>query len=155
VRFETSRTALVLSILATDADALREVAGEVHDWWFDVDDVTFARGEVVIPFRRYEREHVRRRSALEREAPWHRWYLRIGEATSCELVDDAQVGAADLNDLEYDLAGGTLTVECSIPVTITVGVRTLSVALEETAEVLGLARWRAHGWMDGIVHPLS
>jgi hypothetical protein len=124
----------VLTLTATTPGQLRAVAGEIHDHWFDLDDVSFdaqAR-EVLIAFRRFEREErrelarsgrpllgrlLRATSVVSVEAPWHRWWLRIGQATSCDIVDEDRV------------AGGT-------------------------AEVLGPARMTA-GVEDGRVHPLT
>ncbi|MDX6671355.1 MAG: hypothetical protein QOI91_1718 [Solirubrobacteraceae bacterium] len=73
--------------------------------------------------------------------------LRIGDVTSCELVDRAEIGSADFNRVEFDADAGVVTIKCSIPVTISVGVRRLDVSVEETDEVIGLARYTT--WLVG------
>jgi hypothetical protein len=163
----------MLFLHATTPDGLAEAAGEVHDSFFDVDDVSFdaAARVVVVPFRRWEyderrpawratggRRRLRRLQEWlhrdELEAPWYRWYLRIGQATAFSLRDQAQIGIADFNQLEYDPRRGLLIVECSSPVTITVTVLALDVTVEQTRELLGLAR-HTRGGDDGEVHPLE
>jgi hypothetical protein len=163
----------MLFLHATTPDGLAEAAGEVHDSFFDVDDVAFdaVSRVVVVPFRRWEyddrrpaRQVTRGRPGLRRlqewlsrdelEAPWYWWFLRIGQATAFSLHDEAQIGIADFNDLEYDPRRGLLIVECSFPVTISVSVRALDVTVEQTGEVLGLAR-HTRGGDNGLVHPLE
>ena len=51
----------MLALAGYDERTLAEVEGEVHDWFFDVADVRYdrARGEVVVPFRRWSYEQAR------------------------------------------------------------------------------------------------
>jgi hypothetical protein len=154
----------MLRLRVTRAEDLEWVAGEIHDWFFDVDDVKFdaTRSEAVVPFRRWSTEEARvvettTRSLFQRllrmggrtewEAPWYRWILRIGHATRCELVDRAEIGSADFYGIEFDAHAGVVTIEGSIPVTISIDVRRLDVGAEETDEVIGLARYTT--WSSG------
>jgi hypothetical protein len=73
--------------------------------------------------------------------------LRIGHATRCELVDRAEIGSADFYGIEFDAHAGVVTIEGSIPVTISIDVRRLDVGAEETDEVIGLARYTT--WSSG------
>lgn len=90
------------------------------------------------------------------EAPWYRRVLRIGDARRCELGDLAQIGSADFNVLEFDAEAGVIAIRGNIPVTVTIAVGGLDVSVEETDEVLGLARyttWRGVSY-TGNVQPL-
>ncbi len=148
----------MLRLRVTETADLDSVCGEIHDWFFDVDDVRFEeqRSEVVIPFRRWSTEEARvvetaPRSLFQRllkmggrtewEAPWYRWVLRIGQATTYNLADAAQIGSADFYGIAFDAETRVVTVEGNIPVTISVGVRRLDVTVEETDEVIGRARY--------------
>ena len=42
----------------------------------------------------------------EWEAPWYRWVLRIGDATSCDVVDEAEIGSADFTASSLTLSHG-------------------------------------------------
>ena len=154
----------MLRLQATRAEDLERITGEIHDWFFDVDDVTFdaGRSEVVVPFRRWSTDEARvvetpPRSLFRRllamggrsewEVPWYRWMLRVKDATSCELGDNAEIGSADFNGVEYDADAGLVTVKGNIPVTISVRVRRLDVRVEETGQVIGLARYTT--WPSG------
>ena len=164
----------MLRLEVTDPSRLEQVSGEVHDWFYDLDDVVYDpwRAELVIPFRRWSYEEARPagpRRGLRRlvprllpawEAPWHRWVLRVGHAHRHAIVDEAGIGGADLCDVTYDAARGVVVVEGTVPVTIEVTVSRLLVSVEETDEVLGLARYRTAGdaslavSYSGRVHPL-
>ena len=149
----------MLRVSAYDEAALAEVEGGIHDWFFDLADVRYDRAarQVLIPFRRWSYEQARRLppsrrgllwSALGRlspkwEAPWHRWFLRMERVTDFTIRDEAQIGTADFNTISYDSRKQSLTIECSIPVTMRFKVEGLAVHLEETDEVLGRARYRA------------
>ncbi len=84
-----------MRLRVTEAAGLDSVSGEIHDWFFDVDDVTFDEqaSEAVIPFRRWSTKEARvvettPRTLFQRllkmggrtewEAPWYRWVLRMG-----------------------------------------------------------------------------
>jgi hypothetical protein len=75
------------------------------------------------------------------------------------VIDEAGIGSADFDEVSFDPARGVVTVEGSIPVTIEVTVTRLRVSVEETRQVLGLARYRTAGdprfaaMYDGRVHP--
>jgi hypothetical protein len=45
----------------TDPARLDEVSGEIHDWFYDLDDVVYDpwRAELVIPFRRWSYDEAR------------------------------------------------------------------------------------------------
>lgn len=91
------------------------------------------------------------------EAPWYRWHLRIRSAGSYRLQDDAQIGCADFFGISYDPARSTLIVDGNIPVTIEVRVRSIAIDVEQTDELLGIARYRTCGSSDsytGEVIPL-
>ncbi len=156
--------------MARDQRALARIEGELHDWYFDVADVVHqpVQRSVVIPFRRWSYEQaqpVERESAkgplarlvrsrvTEWEAPWFRWLLRVDEVDRFELTDEAEIGMADFNTVTYRPVDRLLTIECSIPVTIRIGVAQLDVRLEETDEVLGLARYKT--WGDSRVANMS
>ncbi len=165
----------MLNLAVTDASALDEVSGEIHDWFFDVEDIAFDRqaAALTIPFRRWSYEEARlvgedppvrgwrkifgTTTAKSWEAPWYRWVLRIRSADSYRLQDDAQIGCADFNEISYDPARSTLIVRGNIPVTIEVRVRAIAVEVEQTDELLGIARYRTRGCSDsytGEVIPL-
>jgi hypothetical protein len=133
---------------AITAEELEEVTGEIHDAFFDIDDVVFDRdlAQVVIPFRRWSYDEARRvkqgRLGSTWEAPWYRWFLRVERVETFELKDEAQIGDADFGYLSYDEQTRALTIQCNTPVTISLQVAALAVTIEETGERLGLARYR-------------
>ena len=94
------------------------------------------------------------------EAPWYRWVLRVGEARAHHVTDEAKIGSADFNGVAFDPGRGVVIVEGNIPVTIEVTVSRVRVSVEQTREVLGLARYRTAGdprfaaIYDGRVHPV-
>jgi len=135
-------------VAATTAEELDEITGQIHDAFFDLDDVRFDRdvGQLVIPFRRWSYDETRRvkqgRIGSTWEAPWYRWFLRVERVEALELKDDAQIGSADFGHVSYDQQTRTVTIHCNIPVTLSVQVTGLEVTVEETGERLGLARYR-------------
>jgi hypothetical protein len=135
-------------VTATIPEELDRVTGEIHDAFFDLDDVAFDRdaGQVVIPFRRWSYDEARRvkqsRLGSTWEAPWYRWLLRVERVETFDLNDEAQIGDADFGHLSYDEQTRTLTIDCNTPVTISLQVTGLAVTVEETGERLGLARYR-------------
>ena len=158
----------MLHLRARDEDVLTEVEGEVHDWFFDLADVTHDRTErrVVIPFRRWSYDEARplpaakskwpwfvgrRWSPTEWEAPWYRWLLTVEQVTSLTIEDEAQIGTADFNTVSYDSRARALTIDCAIPVTLCFQVDALDVHVEETTEVLGIARYRTAGGSGSAV----
>ena len=163
----------MLAVTATDPSELDRINDEVHDWFYDPDDVRFDRqsSEVVVPFRRWNRAEaqvvpvakarptrwLRRPFSTDWEVPWHRWILRIHKARSYDLVDKAGIGTADLNVVRYDPEARVVTVVGAL-VTISVPVSQLRVSVEETDQVIGLARystWFGLGGpsMGGVVSP--
>jgi hypothetical protein len=164
----------VVALTVEDPSDLDQVTGEIHDWYFDVQDVVFDQPlrRVTIPFRRWDADRARpisdaSPSLLRRlwrfargtqwEAPWQRWVLTVEEAVSCEVVDMAQVGSADFNEVRHDETAGLLEIEGNIPVTIKILVRRVNVSVEETREVIGTARYTtgpAGDWSSGRVWPL-
>lgn len=121
---------------------------------------TAPRAEVLIPFRRWSYEQarplprpdrkwpwsvLRRLAGTEWEAPWYRWLLRVESVRSFTMTDEAQIGMADFNVISHDGRERTLEIECSIPVTMRLGVERLAVHLAETDEVIGRARYRTSG----------
>lgn len=160
----------MLEIIATDAPRLNEIEGEIHDWFFDLDDIQFdsGTGKIVIPFRRWDYDErrlisteqqgwFRRRMREHWEAPWYRWFLSVGRVDGYELVDEADVGQTDFCSISYDAIDGTLTIQGCQPVTLTASVRALEVSLRETAEVIGTARFSSGPglYYDGAVYPPS
>jgi hypothetical protein len=164
-----------MNLTITDPDALDEVSGEIHDWFFDIEDVDFdpAHGVLSVPFRRWSYEEARTvsedppatgwrklfgsSSGKSWEAPWYRWILRIHNADSYHLHDGAEIGCADFLHVSYDHASRVVTVEGNIPVTIKASVHALAVQVEQTDELLGIARYRTYGNGDsytGEVFPL-
>ncbi len=141
---------------------LAEVEAEIHDWFFDLADVEYDRTarRVVVPFRRWSYEEASPLPAAKRrwpwlparllsdtawEAPWYRWRLTVEQVASFTIEDQAQIGTADFNSVAYDPRARALTIDCSLPVTLCFQVDALDVHLEQTAEVLGLARYRTSG----------
>lgn len=161
--------------MITDAADLDEVTHEIHDWFFEIEDIAFDRqaAELTIPFRRWSYEEARligedppvtgwRRlfgttTAKSWEAPWYRWVLRIRNAEGYRLQDDARTGCADFYEISYDPPRSSLIVEGNIPVTIEVRVGAIAVDVEQTDELLGIARYRTFRSSDsytGEVIPL-
>jgi len=164
------------NLVVTDRQDLHRVNAEIHDWFYDIEDIAFdpARSELTIPFRRWSYEEARlvsedppptgwRRllgatATKHWEAPWYRWFLRIQNATSYHLQDDARIGDADFDEVTYDPGRSTVTIEGNLPVTIEVRVHTLAIEVEQTYELLGIARYRTTENSDsytGQVFPLS
>jgi hypothetical protein len=149
----------VLRLEARDEQRLSAVSGEIHDWFFDLEDVTLdaERRELIVPFRRWEaneahrvhdsrvRDRVLRRTTWE--APWYRWYLRVFDAKSYEITDQAQIPEVDFNAVVYDAISKRPTIHGNTPVRIDVTVQELHVAVEQTADRLGLARYTT--WVGG------
>lgn len=50
----------MLNLTITDVADLDEANGEIHDWFFDIEDIAFDRqaAELTIPFRRWSYEEV-------------------------------------------------------------------------------------------------
>lgn len=151
----------MLAITVTSAWDLHIVDGQIHDWFFDADDIRFdaESEELTIPFRRWSQEQarvVRRRRAgwlgrfakIDREtwrAPWHRWYLCIHEVIDHSIEDDAQIGGSSFAEIDYDEPSRTLTIDGNVPFTIKATVQSLHVSLESTDEVLGIAEYTTEG----------
>ena len=148
------------NMAAYDERALAEVEGEVQPWFFDLEDVSHdpAAGEVLVPFRRWAHDQARRLTRFKREATWYRWFLRVEHVRSFTIEDNAEMGLADFNTVIYDAGERVLTIDCTIPVTMRFEVERLAVHLQETDEVLGLARYRMWGSVtsyNGRVYPLN
>lgn len=152
-----------MNLTITDPDALDEISGEIHDSYFDIEDVDFdaAQRVLTIPFRRWSYEEARlirgdppvtgwrklfgEGTTKSWEAPWYRWNLRIREADSYRLEDGARVGDGDFHKISYDLVRNSVIIEGNLPVTIEARVRTLVVDVQQTDELLGIAHYRTSG----------
>lgn len=82
--------------------------------------------------------------------------LSVGDALEYEIVDKAKTGTADFYGMRYDADRSVVEIACNLPVTISVTVRRLLVLVEQTDEVLGLARyttWRggAHSYTGEVL----
>lgn len=138
----------MVHLVVTDSAQLGLVTAELHDWFYDLEDVAFeaSRRQLVVPFRRWDYEQARvlerRRLSRLEELPWYRWYLSIGSVLSYEIDDAAQIGEADFNEVRFDEKSRTLLVEGGLPVRIIARVEQLHVQVEETDELLGFARRR-------------
>ncbi len=148
-----------MNLTITDPDTLGEISGEIHDSYFDIEDVEFdaANSVLTIPFRRWSDEEARlvgedppatgwRRlfaTVLEKswEAPWYRWILRIHHANSYELRDGARIGGGDFHEISYDPARNLVIVDGNLPVTIEARVQALAVQVQQTDQILGIARY--------------
>lgn len=154
----------MLDLTASTPDQLAVVEGELHDWFFDPEEVRHVAHlqQVVIPFRRWDYSQARElpvppsRSRLWRrkrsagrtkqwEAPFYRWYLYIDHVRSLAIEDEAEIGTADFNTVTFDPREGTLIIECSFPVTLRLDVDDLLVRIEETHELLGMAQYMTSG----------
>lgn len=166
----------MLNLTATTLEALDEVDSQIHDSYYDIEDVSFdaASGKLTIPLRSwpYEEARVVREDPAPTgwrrifgaaptqswEAPWYRWFLRIENVESYELEDHAEIGLADFDVISYDEARSTVTIEGNLPITIEASVTTLSVTLEQTGQMLGICRFETEGsasTFTGTVFPAS
>ncbi len=155
----------MLDLTASTPEQLAAVEGEVHDWFFDLEDVRHdtARRRVAIPFRRWDydearelpappepaRRWLRRRrpasDVTEWEAPFHRWHLHVDHVLAFEVEGGDEAETASFNTLAFDAGDGTLTIECFFPVVLRMKVGELSVRLQETRELLGTAWYMTSG----------
>lgn len=166
----------MLDLTVSAPDDLHLISGEIHDSFFDADDIRFdeAASELTIPFRRWSYEEARvirreRHGLLARllktgpeherwRAPWYRWNLVIRNVTRHAVEDHAGHGGSDFNDIEYDERSRTLTIDCNVPFTITASVTSLEVSVTETDELLGEAEYSTCGSSDsysGAIIPLE
>lgn len=164
----------MLDLTVTAPDDLHLVSGEIHDSFFEADDIRFdeAASELTVPFRRWSYEEARvmrreRHGLLDRllrtdrvtwRAPWYRWNLLIRNVVRHHVDDGAEIGGSSFDYIDYDPEAKLLTIEGNVPFTVTATVTSLSVSVTETDEVLGQAEYRTYGSSDsytGAILPLE
>jgi hypothetical protein len=150
---------------ADTPEALNEVAGVIHDAWFDIDDVRHDAGTqtLIVPFaqewdwgpmlddpawRDAARPQVVTRIGPYRKerVPLMRGVLRIGAVESV-AIDEGAGDAAMLEELRYDSAARTVTVE-GISGDLRARVHRLDVTAELGSEV---SRWVHRRRISGLV----
>jgi hypothetical protein len=132
--------AMVLTIESPkDLDAINDL---LHDRWFSKDDIVFNHGDasLVIRFRGEASDKTSttgRRSFPKRDKrPFVEWILKIRNVQTYSIVDTAEIGQYDFNELVYDESTRTVTITSGFPFQIIVAVKDLAITVEETAKVL-------------------
>lgn len=117
-----------------DARELDGIINVVHDYWFDVDDVSFdeSRRRLVIKF---QRPTVASRDTpprlLARSRPLSDWVLEIEEVDGCHLEESEGVGKYDFNEILYSGADRSLTITTGIPLAFRMDVESLDITVRE------------------------
>ena len=107
----------------SDPAGLRQVAGKLHDAWFDLDEVAHIREDerVVIPMA-HTPAHRPPRGPIRPELT-----LVIRNVLSITLCDEAQIGRYDVADLAYSSDSSTVSVLSAFPLRLELRVRSLDV----------------------------
>lgn len=126
----------------TDRAELNRINELIHDYWFDLEDVTFdeATSAVQIRFLRP------RLGPAEKSSGWSLFrrvdvdyvgsFLRIAQVRSWALEDTERIGSYDFNELRYDQAAHRIQIATGIPLGFHVDVEALDVSVLVTDTVV-------------------
>jgi hypothetical protein len=127
---------------ARTASELSKINQLIHDYWFDIEDVSFdaQAGVVTLPFTRPEqdkdREVGKARLLQKVEVPYYLFLLRIYHVKQWHVEDRERVGLYDFNEVIYELPSGLVRITTGIPIHLVAEVEELELSVEKTDKVV-------------------
>ena len=135
--------------VAKKPEDLSAIVDLIHDCWFDIADVVFHPRQSLLSIR-YKRPLPGKARVLRRllflkwiEVPLVECFLEVSHVIEPHVEDRQGVRLYDFNTIAYDRPSNTVRVETGIPTTITMKVRELELAVEETDNVVEIETRRA------------
>lgn len=114
----------MLIIQATSPDALEVVTDFIHDFWFDVEEISFVDGVVRVPFNRSSLGSSRSGQDLTPAE------LLVRHVTDFKLEDTQDIGRYDFNRIRCDENARRLTMDTGIPMRFEMLIAELDVSVE-------------------------
>ena len=115
----------------TDVEELGVIMNIVHDWWFDVEDVSFDAGVGKLSVR-FQRPSIGKEGGLfKKRGPLSDWVLEIASVESYELTESEHVGRYDFNEIVYSQGERRITITTGIPLAFYAVVTSLEVSVRE------------------------
>lgn len=123
-------------VVATTKAQLAQLAGTVHDMWFDVDQVSLDHSTRVLRVRLFDESRKQnlsdfRRTALDKQ---RRRVLEIHTVSSYTLRESEGVGTYDVNLILFDEGNKLIEFRTGIPLLFQVCVTELDVRLKEDVQ---------------------
>lgn len=134
-----------------------DLANEViHDYRFDLDEVTFDENTCVLEIRFL-------RPSIEGRQEWPRWrlfwrvevpylesFLRINHVSGWALEDTEHIGSYDFNEICFDEAASRVWLKTGVPLRLHADVTTLDIIVIVTDKVVKLEKRTWLGlWIRG------
>ncbi len=126
----------------TKGSDLTRINEVIHDYWFDLDDVTFNEAVAILEIR-FSRPSVeahtpaRGWSLLRRiEIPYVESFLRIHHVQRWALEDTQRIGSYDFNELRFDVTNHRIQVTTGVPLYLSANVERLEVSVLVTDNVV-------------------
>lgn len=135
-----------VEVRITRGSELRRINEIIHDYWFDLDDVTFDEATSMLEIR-FSRPSVRTDSPASRwwllrrvEVPYVESFLRIHHVRSWALQDTERIGSYDFNELRFDEGKQRIQITTGVPLSLAVDVARLEVSVLVTDHVVRTER---------------
>jgi hypothetical protein len=123
----------------SDLSRINEV---IHDYWFDLDDVTFDEAASMLVIR-FSRPLVKTDapasgwSLLRRvEVPYVESFLRLHHVRGWALEDTERIGSYDFNELRFDEGKQRIQITTGVPLNLSADVERLEVSVLVTDNVV-------------------
>lgn len=123
----------------SDLSRINEV---IHDYWFDLDDVTFDEATSILEIR-FPRPSVKNAvpssgwSLLRRvEVPYVESFLRIHHVQGWALEDTERIGSYDFNELRFDEGKQRIQITTGVPLKLSAHVERFEVSVLVTDKVV-------------------
>ena len=122
------------TVFATEPHQVAAVNEAIHDYWFDVDRITFdaSASTLSLPFPRPPAGAVDKHVFVSRKHDEGNVesVLRIKRVRRWRIEDTNKVGYYDFNELRYDPGKKVIRITTGIPILIEIEVERLEVAVE-------------------------
>lgn len=106
-----------------DTSELNSIISEIHDLWFDVEQVKNNYSDNSVKFGLASNSSDLKEKKIEKT-------LKVNNVANLEINDTEQVGYYDVNELIYDKDNKTVTVTTGVPIQIKIQVNDFELELE-------------------------
>lgn len=129
-------------IRVTKSSQLGRINAVIHDYWFDLDDVTFNEAKSTLqirfvrPWPEAEAESPRWSLFRRVNVPYVESFLRVHHVRSWILEDTQRIGSYDFNELRFDEAKKRIRVSTGVPLGLYADIERLEVSVVVTDNIV-------------------
>ncbi len=122
---------------------LQLIIDEIHDCWFDIENIDLTEKELSIEYDKEDRSNsilVKNYFLWKRvKVPVRKYHLRIHNVQYYKIVDNESIGLYDFDTIEYDRDRSVLIIKTGVPLVFEISVEKFKMAIEYNNKVL---KWK-------------